>query len=250
MIFRNVHGSSTGNGIGGGDLFPMRFSSWMSVYYDITGVTLEDGYVCPGCGVKQYVDNLYGGHIVLDSASAYNSADANVDLTGTTSFFRPQIKTAVNGGWDFDFTGGVIPPDANRVFLLPICTNCNNQRGGTEFKVRSEQKIARLLCYGYTNNYGLYVEAYETDFFIENGINEKQIQYNKFSLLFNVKLQNVLSLWQKNFKALNSYDMNYLISGFLSSVSSSSTASESSDESEASEESGMTTRSGFVYKPR
>jgi hypothetical protein len=229
-IFRNVDGSSTDMGIGGGDLFPKNSSSWMDVYNRYIGKKIIEPYLCPGCNTVCPVDKLRGGHIVLGPQSDAGSAPSNIDLSGAGICFRP--RRFIGGiPWSYTVSGQNLVTHSDRVFILPICEKCNRQKGSKEFKMFESKMLAHIICYGYTDDYRVYVPLYESDFFENYGIPSNTENFNRFSTVMSIKVKDTIDTWQGFYANLDDYDSRYL---------SSSAASLSSSV-------GMVTRSGFVY---
>jgi hypothetical protein len=230
QYFRNVVGSTTSAGIGRGDPFPANLPNWLLVYEAYTHNRIASPYRCPGCGNNFQRSELKGGHIVLGRNSDSGSAPTAIDLSSAAVCFRP---TGVVKGrpWQFTYDGRMSVADSDRVFILPICTNCNNQGGGVDIKMQESKPLAHLICYGYTDDYVKYMNMYEGDFFDEFGLADNERNQDIFENNISTYVDNTITAWQTAFAALDTFDGRYL------------TASQPSQAAVPS----MTTRSGHSY---
>jgi hypothetical protein len=232
-FFRNVVGSSVHGTIGKGDLYPLGLKpkSWIGLYTYITGVNISDGFICPSCLVHRPAKNIIGGHIVLGPENGTNIAPASIDLKNAGDYFSPDTTTTITYNNLFHTPKALIP-NSNRVFLLPICKNCNSQSG--DMPMSATQKVARLMCYGYTDDYQLYAQNFESRFFFATGKVGDSSQQNQFYKLYKRKMSEEVTKWQREFGSPDANDARYLIISAPSSSSSSSSSSSCSSSSSAS----------------
>jgi transcription elongation factor Elf1 len=211
--FRNVGGSTSHGTIGSGDLLPDKYYSWTKVYEKIAKTDLGTSFTCPACTTVTQTINGVGGHIVLGPNSYPGRADANIDLRGAGDIFRPycKMKDVRNGIWETYYMRRALLPNVNRVFLVPLCKDCNNQGSGVDLTIQINVKIAQLICYGYTDNFEVYSRFYETPFFtINEEIDDCKDNHNKLYYEMKSYFASVVSGWINSIRAIDPTDQTYI----------------------------------------
>jgi hypothetical protein len=84
--------------------------------------------------------------------------------------------------------------------------------GDIDIQVQESKKVARLICYGYTNDYVKYMNLYEGPFFQQNRLRDIADNQTIFEDNISTYVYNTTSAWETTYAALNAFDSGYLSS--------------------------------------